>query len=460
MKIIFYQQWLSQIASNYEEYEFKQLIFSFKSTVSEFQTTNGVVGQVVGVTQYNPGARPFTDKQTMVSYHGAVSGKTNSNFYAGVECDPAKLAGSPGKYVRFQELDLGQDRKDYDLGTFSIATVDVPSALSNQVIGELWVSYTVMLRRPKLVVSRALTIQQDMFACIGRAPDTGVTWLNKGPLSADNVQNQPFSLDSTEFVFCPQNSIGCHLKIVKGDTKIDDGSAAGIKYPYTIPVGGAIGGITYPDGMNFEIASAPLTEDGVCPGDTDAAKQLVITFPAQYSGTVEVSLAVGGSAQIDTGNFFHARWLRQGNVAPISDMFLGRRSILGQVNPPYGLAVSTANSFQQHSCASFTSARGTYGIPVSGTNVDLNCKYSSTIHVDVQQATGGIDNQLRFQLACKNTAEDPGPPVIPAGTPVHIVNGELKIAEYNAGMNNFDSERPDWALFSNKVTSVLPDVDV
>lgn len=36
--------WLAQIASNFQEYMFGQLIFSYKSTVSEFTTTTGVTG--------------------------------------------------------------------------------------------------------------------------------------------------------------------------------------------------------------------------------------------------------------------------------------------------------------------------------------------------------------------------------------------------------------------------------
>jgi hypothetical protein len=149
---------LPQIAANYSEYAFVQLIFSFKSTVTDFQTTNGIAGQVLTATQYNTDEEAFRDKQSMIVYHGAASAKSTGNIMSGVECDPKKLSGSHGKFVRHHSLPRGEDQKEYDLGRLTIATVDFPAVLQNQAIGELWVSYTVALCRPKLVVSRGLAI--------------------------------------------------------------------------------------------------------------------------------------------------------------------------------------------------------------------------------------------------------------------------------------------------------------
>lgn len=154
--------WLSQVAVNYEEYDLKQCMFTFRSTVSDYNSGTGQCGQVIMATQYNASLEPFSDKLTMMSYDSANSSKTTEHQVHGVECDPRKLSGSPGKYVRWQPLDQDQDIKEYDHAQFNIAIADIPAGFVNQSIGELWISYTVELRKPKLVVNKALSIERDI----------------------------------------------------------------------------------------------------------------------------------------------------------------------------------------------------------------------------------------------------------------------------------------------------------
>ena len=128
--------WLSQIAANYEEYEFIQLVFTYKATV-EVQATNnstGGTGTIIMATNYNPVAPIFSNKETMMQYHGAQSGRIVEDHVHGVECDPSTNAGSPQKYVRTNPVILGQDPKTFDLGTFQLAQVNIPEAFYNQQI--------------------------------------------------------------------------------------------------------------------------------------------------------------------------------------------------------------------------------------------------------------------------------------------------------------------------------------
>ena len=147
--------WLAQIAANYEEYEFIQLMFHFKSTVdaSAVNNTNGSTGTIIMATNYNATAPNFTSKETMMQYHGANSGRVVDDHTHGIECDPSKNAGAAQKYVRFLPVQVGQDLKTFDLGKFQLGQVNLPSAFFNQQIGELWVSYTVKLTKPRLVTS-------------------------------------------------------------------------------------------------------------------------------------------------------------------------------------------------------------------------------------------------------------------------------------------------------------------
>lgn len=155
--------WLSQIALNFEEYEFIQLAYTYKSTVADFASASGQVGQVAMATQYNPNSDPFADKEEMMLYEGGMSCKTTESLIHGIECDPSKLAGAPQKYVRAGNLPTSEDVKNYDLGRTSIAVLNVPSTYAGQQIGELWVSYTVRLRKPKLVSANAYNVRIDQF---------------------------------------------------------------------------------------------------------------------------------------------------------------------------------------------------------------------------------------------------------------------------------------------------------
>jgi len=160
---------LSQLAANYEEYEMKQLIFTFRSTTSDIgSSTNGQVGTIIMATNYNAASLPFVDKETMLQYDAAASCKTTEPMMHGVECDPKKLSGAEGKYVRTNPVLVGEDLKTYDHGTFQLAVSGTPGTtaapgFANQSIGELWVSYTVTLRKPKFYTTLGLAISRDVF---------------------------------------------------------------------------------------------------------------------------------------------------------------------------------------------------------------------------------------------------------------------------------------------------------
>jgi len=160
--------WLSQIAQNYDEYEMKQLIFTYRSTTTDIgSTTNGQCGTIIMCTNYNAAAGPFEDKVVMMEYDGAMSSKTTESMLHGVECDPRKLSGAEGKYVRANPVISNQDLKTYDHGLFQLAIANSPAGFANQAIGELWVSYTVVLRKPKFFTARGLGISQDIYVSGG-----------------------------------------------------------------------------------------------------------------------------------------------------------------------------------------------------------------------------------------------------------------------------------------------------
>lgn len=166
--------YLSQLAQNYEEFTIHQLMFTFKSSIAPIGASgSGQVGEIIMGTNYNPSQQPWTDKQTMLQNALSMTGRASEDQIHGVECDPSKLSGSVGKYVRAGPVD--DDLKDYDHGLFQLAVSGIPTAYQNQPIGQLWVSYTVELRKPRKFVSAGNGISRDVFAISSMSPLGGTT---------------------------------------------------------------------------------------------------------------------------------------------------------------------------------------------------------------------------------------------------------------------------------------------
>lgn len=153
--------WLAQVAQNYEEYAFDQLVFSYRSTVTDIgNSTTGQCGTCIMATNYDPDAKPFYDKGQMLEYVHAMSSKTTESMDHGVECDPKKK-NLHRLFVRSGPPDRGSmDLKDYDTGKFQLAIANSPSAYANQSLGELWVYYKVRLSKPKIYTGRGNAISR------------------------------------------------------------------------------------------------------------------------------------------------------------------------------------------------------------------------------------------------------------------------------------------------------------
>lgn len=188
--------WLSQIAANYEEYSFVQLMYTYRSTTTDIgSSTTGQCGTMIMATNYNSASPAFGDKITMMEYDGAMSCKVTNNMHHGIECDPEKLSGSEGKYVRTNPVPTGQDVKTYDHGLFQFAFANTPKEYNGFSLGEIWVSYTVTLKKPRFYVNRGLAIDQDVFIA---QPATGIT--SAAPMGT-----------ITSLLRGQQNNIGCQV---------------------------------------------------------------------------------------------------------------------------------------------------------------------------------------------------------------------------------------------------------
>ena len=135
---------LSQFAQHYEEYDFIQCIFEFKSLVTDGNAT--AAGSVMLCPNYNASNPNLPDKRSIENASGSVSGKVTNSLFCGIECANDKTAYGGIKYVRTVDIDSA-GRRMYDLGFLQIATQGVPAGLA---IGELWCRYKVRLSKMKV----------------------------------------------------------------------------------------------------------------------------------------------------------------------------------------------------------------------------------------------------------------------------------------------------------------------
>nr|AQU11775.1 capsid protein [Cruciviridae sp.] len=143
---------LSQIAANYEQYEFEGLVFEFRSTSADaLNSVNTALGSVMMATQYDTFDTPFASKTELLNYEYSTSAKPSSNTLHMIECDPRQTAQNLYYTLYNNSVPTGADPRLYHLGVFTIGTTGFQGTSVN--IGELHVTYQVRLLKPKLYVA-------------------------------------------------------------------------------------------------------------------------------------------------------------------------------------------------------------------------------------------------------------------------------------------------------------------
>lgn len=148
--------WLSTLAPSFSQYKVNGMVFEFRTMSSDI-TTGGALGTVVMATNYDSVDLPYPNKVVMENAQYSVSCKPSVSMIHAIECDPSMTA-SKLLYVRngSSTLNVDKDARFYDMGIFQVATKGLPGT-TNQVLGELWVSYDVTLYKPEIsAASRSL----------------------------------------------------------------------------------------------------------------------------------------------------------------------------------------------------------------------------------------------------------------------------------------------------------------
>lgn len=443
--------WLSQVASNYVEYKLVQCIFTYKSTVAEFAAQSGQVGQIIGVTQYDANQEPMRDKRQMMEYDASQSTKTSSNLIMGVECDPSKNAGSYGKYIRTTSLDLGKDLNDYDHGTFNLAVHDTPDTYANQVLGEVWVSYTVELRKPKVFTGKGRTIQNDIF--VGQS---------NGSLPL--VQGQSSTLFGKQPALKGErNSLGCKL-----DYNVDTISLQGkpVYQVTTLPANPGDpdlaltnSGIIQTELLKHLRLHTPTTlvnldgsyrsleaYDAYLKNPLTVAtkfQELVVTIPATYSGNLKICLRT---------NPLQVREEASDIIALDSELFVMPNIVFWGLGNLHPIKDIPSNSLTHHNWDNTSADHWTSGTrsmypankPNGNTDFTTTDAYFTNYyeaHFRVEQASNGNENQVIIQVQVTGRGTTAANPTgIPIGFGANDLGCALRssiltIEEYNTSQS-------------------------
>lgn len=420
-------KWLSSIAANYHEYELIQCAFTFKPTISNFITQSGVVGTVGMAVQYNVDEEAFSSWNVLMGDVSSVSSKLTEGMAAGIECEASKVPGnSTNKFVRTGGLSPDKNIRNYDMAKLTFAQVNVNPDLANQAIGELWVSYTVRLRRPCMRDVEGQAGTRSLFCSVQTPTNVPCTQIaGMGP--GTGVEGYTFDTSGPSFVKCVNNMFDAGISTdIFGPRSLVFGLAAGVP-------GGVDEITTYGDpGVPLD-GRIPC---GMTPGYTLNANNgdqrvTTITFPAQMGGiftlNMQVTIAPGQAALVPGTNCFVGMTRifvnTDGNVAAIKD----------HLYPQHEHPVTPANAGAQWTAGYITynsaSDPGNNFTTSTRASTTMTLKFHFKVDPLTQSAAGVavVNNQIHIVGDWYSDASFGGS----VGSQMQLGTSSISISEYN-----------------------------
>lgn len=420
-------KWLSSIAANYHEYELIQCAFSFKPTISNFITQSGVVGTVGMAVQYNVDEEAFSSWDVLMGDVSSVSSKLTEGMAAGIECDPTKVPGnSTNKFVRTGGLAPDKNIRNYDMAKLTFAQVNVNPDLANQAIGELWVSYTVRLRRPCMRDVEGQAGTRSLFCSVQTPTNAALTQI-PGTAPGSGIQGQCFDTSGPSFTQCVNNMFDADIS-----TDIFGPRTTNFGLPAAVP--GGVTEVTY-----YGDPGVPLDGRIPCamtPGYTLNAQDCdqratTITFPAQMGGifvlNMIVTIAPGQAALVPGTNCFVGMTRiyvnTDGNVTPIKDILHPQHE--HPVTPANAQAQWTSGSISYQSASNPTDNFGT----ATRASTTMQLKFHFKVEPLTQSSAGAAvtNNQIHVVGDYYSDASFGGS----AAAQMQLGTSMISISEYN-----------------------------
>lgn len=137
--------WLSGVAGDsFSQFDIQGMVYYFKSTCGDTSSSTNSLGTVSMCAEYNVNTPAFSTKQQMENSMFCASGKPTQDIMAPIECDD-RLNVQDSHYIRTGPVPTGGTLSQYDHCNMMIATSGQQA--DDVVIGELWCTYDIILRK-------------------------------------------------------------------------------------------------------------------------------------------------------------------------------------------------------------------------------------------------------------------------------------------------------------------------
>lgn len=157
--------WLSKIATRFQEFEFKGLVFHYVPTSGTFNGSTAALGTVMLQTTYRSTDAPPTSKVEILNEYCANETVPFETMVHPIECDPRENPFAV-HYVRAGAT-VGSEPLMYDIGTTFVATQGM---FDTGVVGDLWATYEVELKKP--LITSSVLASASYYACTFSDPKT------------------------------------------------------------------------------------------------------------------------------------------------------------------------------------------------------------------------------------------------------------------------------------------------
>jgi len=276
---------LSQLALNYEEYQFAGLVYEFISTASPYLSSSAL-GSVIASMEYNPISSPYASKFAMENSAEAVSNRIDKSLMYGVEC--AKQSNTQTAYY-VRSGTTTAPLTSTDMGTFQLALAPGSSYPVSSVVGELWVTYDVCLDRPCLNTSRP-----------------GAARLTRGNVSTTNLFGNTQS--TTNFSSGVLSGFSSTATVVSLGTNLAIGDVVHLTFYWSGTAGvSGIGAFTLSGCQNYNALNNNSTHTEVAPTVGTSSASLILDYYVQITNATAPTITanatntgpLGGSTTCD-----------------------------------------------------------------------------------------------------------------------------------------------------------------
>jgi hypothetical protein len=204
--------WLSGIASQYSEYRIKGMVYHYIPTSGNaVSSTNAALGTVMLQTSYRASEPAPTSKVELLNEYWSSESKPSEPFCHPIECDPKENPFNV-QYIRIGAVPSGDSVLMYDLGKTTLAVSGQQA--NGIVLGDLWVTYEIELRKPVLTDLTGQSVKTFTGAAtqgVNAANSFGVNFA---------VRNSSFQVTptvGTNTVTFPPGSVGTYVILVAYD---------------------------------------------------------------------------------------------------------------------------------------------------------------------------------------------------------------------------------------------------